>query len=297
MPLHAFETFGEAPRVGDRKRSGYHTVTEAEIVAFAERWDPQPFHLDMAEGRKSSFGELVASGLHTLALTNSLSFDARPAAARRVAGKGINALRWLKPLRPNDRIRTELEILSIAPASRRDVQDVVVEMRCVRDDGMALMQCELSIRTEGSTHTERASEVVVTKDVARPANVPWSLLADFRQLDRWLPVEVPREDQPPSIGIGTDRVFRMDKATFRERLVRYDRDARFLAYRLIDGPLPVRGYRVWCWCLPTGAEESRVVWQARFYPDGVETLKCERLIARALTSGLDSLCSAAEAKP
>ena len=37
MPLHAFETIGEVPRVGDRNRSGYHTVTEAEIVAFAER--------------------------------------------------------------------------------------------------------------------------------------------------------------------------------------------------------------------------------------------------------------------
>ncbi len=62
--------------VGDVLRSGGYPVTRDEIVEFAGRYDPRPFHLDEAAGEGSVFGGLVASGIHTIAVWNRLRLDA-----------------------------------------------------------------------------------------------------------------------------------------------------------------------------------------------------------------------------
>jgi acyl dehydratase len=95
-----FEDFpvGEVVVFGDRE------VSEEEIVAFARDWDPQPFHLDAEAAKNSQIGELIASGWHTGALVMRMMCDAYLLDSASEGAPGIEEMRWLKPLRPGDRL-------------------------------------------------------------------------------------------------------------------------------------------------------------------------------------------------
>jgi acyl dehydratase len=112
---------------GDRFVTPEREVTEAEIVAFAREYDPQPFHTDPGAAAGSVFGRLVASGWHTTALTMRLWVDHGPQIAGGMVGLGVEELRW-RPLLPGDRIRLEGEILEVRP-SRSGAPRGVVRMR------------------------------------------------------------------------------------------------------------------------------------------------------------------------
>src|SRR5688500_8065762 len=88
---------------------GSYEMTRDEIVEFAGRFDPQPFHLDEDAGARTDFGGLVASGMHTIAASMCLAADERPETAA-VAGLGIDELRLLRPVRPGDRLRQSTEV-------------------------------------------------------------------------------------------------------------------------------------------------------------------------------------------
>lgn len=81
---------------------GEATLTEAEIVDFAERFDPHPFHVDPDVGDDSPFGGLVASGLHTYCVCNRLATDALFGELAFLGGMGVEELRWHRPVRPGD---------------------------------------------------------------------------------------------------------------------------------------------------------------------------------------------------
>src|SRR5574340_805055 len=91
----------EDVRIGTTLRAGPYTVSREEIVAYATRWDPQPFHLDEMEGRTSIFGGLTASGCHTFAISALL---AKQGADRfkSAAALGTDELRFPHPVRPDD---------------------------------------------------------------------------------------------------------------------------------------------------------------------------------------------------
>ena len=102
-----FEDFA----VGQRFGSGRRRVDRDEIVAFATRYDPQPFHLDEAAAKRTVFGGLAASGWHTAAMTMQLlvAGDAVPAGG--IVGLGFEEFRWPQPVRPGDELRVETEVL------------------------------------------------------------------------------------------------------------------------------------------------------------------------------------------
>src|SRR5260370_22225334 len=75
-------------------------VTEAEIIEFARRYDPQYMHVDAEAAARGRFGGLVASGWHTAAVTMRLVVDNFLPKAASLASPGPDALRWLKPGRP-----------------------------------------------------------------------------------------------------------------------------------------------------------------------------------------------------
>jgi acyl dehydratase len=102
-------------------------VTEAEIVAFAREFDPQPFHTDPEAAARSVFGRHVGSGWHTAALTIRLWVDHGPPIAGGTVGLGVEEMRW-GPLLPGDRIRVEGEILEVRP-SRSGRPHGVVRLR------------------------------------------------------------------------------------------------------------------------------------------------------------------------
>lgn len=104
--------------VGLRFASGTVAVTAQAIKAFANAYDPQPFHTDEAAAGASFFGGLVASGWHTAALTMRLLVDGTPIAGGLV-GAGTDGLGWPRPVRPGDVLRLESEILEVRPSRSR----------------------------------------------------------------------------------------------------------------------------------------------------------------------------------
>ncbi len=119
-----FEDFspGEIVEYGDRE------VTAAEIVAFAREFDPQPFHLDAEAGRGTLAGGLIASGWHVVAMLMRMSCDAFLLRSASQGAPGVEAIDWLKPVKPGDRLRVRRTTLS-ARASRSRPAIGVVEFR------------------------------------------------------------------------------------------------------------------------------------------------------------------------
>ena len=99
--------FEDAP-LGEKVTLGSYMFTEENIIAFAKKYDPQPFHLDHDAAARSPYGGLIASGWHTAVVWMKLMIAYRR--ARVAAGDaltqanyvspGVRAIRWLKPVRP-----------------------------------------------------------------------------------------------------------------------------------------------------------------------------------------------------
>ena len=106
-------------QVGERFRSRGVTVTESDIVRFALAYDPQPFHIDVEAAAKSSFGGLIASGLHTLCLGWRMFLDEGLLKACSMGSPGIEELRWTAPVRPGDTLYTEAEVLEMRRSSSK----------------------------------------------------------------------------------------------------------------------------------------------------------------------------------
>ena len=96
--------------VGDEIVSGGVTVTEAAIIDFALTYDPQRFHINVDAARESPYGGLIASGFHTLALGFRMLYDAGGIGDKGIGSPGIDELRWVQPVRPNDTLHTKLVI-------------------------------------------------------------------------------------------------------------------------------------------------------------------------------------------
>lgn len=98
--------------VGARAAFGRYDVTRDEVLAFARRYDPQPFHLSDEAAAETHFGRLSASGWHTCAMTMAMVVDNLKAHGQAGLGSpGIDELRWLRPVYPGDTLRCETEIL------------------------------------------------------------------------------------------------------------------------------------------------------------------------------------------
>ena len=90
---------------------GYLTVTEAEIVEFARRFDPQPIHMDPEFAAAGPFGGLIASGWHTASVMMRLFTDHYLSGVASLASPGIDELRWPAPVRPGDQLRLRTTIM------------------------------------------------------------------------------------------------------------------------------------------------------------------------------------------
>jgi len=95
----------------------HYEVTREEIVEFAERYDPQPFHVDEAAAEESMFGGLVASGWHTCAMAMRLLVDGYLNESGSQGALGVDDLRWHRPVRPGDVLRIRSEVADTQPWS------------------------------------------------------------------------------------------------------------------------------------------------------------------------------------
>ena len=90
---------------------GRTTVTREATLAFAQQFDPQPFHLDDAAAEASLFKRLSASGWHTCSMTMRLMCDGYLNDSTSLGSPGIDELRWLKPVYPGDTLGAEMTVL------------------------------------------------------------------------------------------------------------------------------------------------------------------------------------------
>ena len=96
---------------------GEHQVTREEIVGFASRWDPLPFHTDPDFARQTAFGDVIGSGLHTMAIYQRLAVLGVYREWAIVAGRSIRGVEFTSPLRPDTTVRATVEIESVMPRS------------------------------------------------------------------------------------------------------------------------------------------------------------------------------------
>jgi acyl dehydratase len=109
--------------LGSETYFGSYEVTREEVLEFARKYDPQPFHLSDEAAAKTHFGRLAASGWHTCAMT--MAVIARKVVEGEQAGlgsPGIDELRWLKPVYPGDTLHVHGKIIELRPSrSRPDI--------------------------------------------------------------------------------------------------------------------------------------------------------------------------------
>ena len=110
---------------GQVRETGGHSLSEEEIIEFAKKYDPQPFHIDKDKASLSFFGGLIASGWQTAGLCMRMLCDLYLLESASLGSPGIDELRWVKPVRPGDTLRLKSTVLETrASTSRPDMGTV-----------------------------------------------------------------------------------------------------------------------------------------------------------------------------
>jgi acyl dehydratase len=127
--------------VGDATEFGHYDVTREEVLEFARKYDPQPFHLSDEEAAKTHFGRLAASGWHTCAMT--MAVIARHVVEDEQAGlgsPGVDELRWMKPVYPGDRLTVRGSIVEKIPSrSKPHIGVIRTKTTVSNQDGVDVM--------------------------------------------------------------------------------------------------------------------------------------------------------------
>jgi acyl dehydratase len=112
---------------GDRFPLGDQEITRSEVIAFASKYDPQPYHLDDAAAAANPvFGRLSASGWHiTVTMTLLLDRFWRSTRVRGLAGAGADEIRWLEPVYPGDVLSGTVEIVAARKSASRPDRGVM----------------------------------------------------------------------------------------------------------------------------------------------------------------------------
>ena len=128
---------------GETFEFGDHRVTEDEIIAFASRYDPQSFHVDPVAARESAFGGLVASGWMTAAVVMKMMCTHFISVVSALGSPGVDNLRWLRPVRPGDRLHVRVMVLAARPSASRPGRGTVsLRQEAINQDGEVVMSLE-----------------------------------------------------------------------------------------------------------------------------------------------------------
>jgi acyl dehydratase len=140
FPVPREDRYFEDYRAGAVYEYGYLTVSEAEILEFARRFDPQPIHTDPGYAATGPFGGLIASGWHTASMMMRLFADHYLSRVASLASPGIDELRWPAPVRPGDQLRLRTTIVEARPSrSKPDRGLVRTQGELLNQDGQAVL--------------------------------------------------------------------------------------------------------------------------------------------------------------
>ena len=133
--------FYEDIAVGQKSAFGHYEVTREEVIDFARKYDPQPFHLDDEAAAKTHFGRISASGWHTCAMTMSMLVANLTANKQAGLGSpGVDELRWKKPVYPGDTLRCETEVIEKRRSASRPEMGVYRSwVRVLNQDDLPVM--------------------------------------------------------------------------------------------------------------------------------------------------------------
>lgn len=125
MPTFRDDRYFEDYPVGAVYEFGPIEVEEAEVIAFASRFDPQAMHIDPAAAAAGPFKGLIASGWHTLSLMMRLMADHYLSTVAGLASPGVDEVRWLRPVRPGDRLTLRTTVLEARPSRSKPDRGVI----------------------------------------------------------------------------------------------------------------------------------------------------------------------------
>lgn len=130
--------------IGAKRGLGSYTFYEAEMIAFAKKYDPQPIHIDPEAAEKSRYGGLIASGWHTASVWMKLAVASRMMEAgdeklnRAGVSPGFEDMRWLKPVRPGDTLYYSSEVAGKVDLKSRPTLGLVKSLNEARGADGAL---------------------------------------------------------------------------------------------------------------------------------------------------------------
>lgn len=130
---------------GDRFPLGTHSMTRGDVIAFAEKYDPQPFHLDDAAAAANPlFDRLSASGWHTAVIMNLMMDKCwRQTNVRGLAGGQVDLIRWVKPVYPDDVLTGTIEVIAKRPSNSkpdRGIMTMEASLRNQQDELVATLR-------------------------------------------------------------------------------------------------------------------------------------------------------------
>ena len=124
---------------GRRFKSPGCTLSEGQILDFAFSYDPQPFHLDKS-APDNPYGGIIASGFQTLLVGFRMFYQSNIINHCSMGSPGMDELRWLKPVRPEDSLHVEAEVLEQRPSSSKpDRGTVTIAYAVVNQEGETVM--------------------------------------------------------------------------------------------------------------------------------------------------------------
>lgn len=140
-------TYFEDLVVGTKASFGRYEVTREEVIEFARKYDPQPFHLDDEAAAKTHFGRISASGWHTCAMTMAMLVgNLKNHRQAGLGSPGQDELRWHKPVYPGDVLRVETELLEKTRSrSRPEMGSMKSMIKVFNQDDV----CVMSFRSIG----------------------------------------------------------------------------------------------------------------------------------------------------
>ena len=118
-PQQHIKYFWEDLPVGRTLDIGSITVDHDEVIDFASKYDPQPFHLDANAAADSPYGGLIASGFQSIAVCFRLFIQSGIFAESSIGSPGLDELRWLAPVRPGDTLKSVVEVLDVRPSQSK----------------------------------------------------------------------------------------------------------------------------------------------------------------------------------
>ncbi len=118
LPPHPARLFDDF-KIGDSIVSAPGSLSEAEIMEFGRKYDPQPFHVDKDAAKKSIFGGIIASGFQTIGFSFRLIWDAGMKNVANLGGHGVDEVRWLKPVFPGEALIVTATIEDLIPSKSK----------------------------------------------------------------------------------------------------------------------------------------------------------------------------------